>query len=311
MIENMETVVCEYGAGFHIKFIEEAIIYVFRAYTDPVLERSEYHEFYFKMVYYYDLLSLVLWAYTAKPKVFKEYSKFAIPVHAKDIKLKALNKYEDRKEELEDISPPTDSELATSGVINLLKSSINRTSNIWIPLEFREQFNKTLQESLAFFIGKKKRSKTITKVSAMLLPVGHFIGRFPRIYNPNMQEFVDDPTYSQSDIQYVENDIIVGYNEKSQTGTHIRFKLREPLTRIKKYKDSRKIMRGVVCKSKSKPELYALAKKLDIPIPEKHVNTDELCMFIKTKLIRLELTERIKKSKIKWFYNHYEQQPKN
>ncbi len=74
---------------------------------------------------------------------------------------------------------------------------------------------------------------------------------------------------------------------------------------IKKYKDTRLIEKGTVCKSKSKPYLKQIAKKLDVTIPDK-VNVDELCVLIRAKLIRFELKERIKKSKVKYFYFHYE-----
>lgn len=303
-IENMENVVCDYGTSFHVKFLDECVDYVFNAWTNPKSEKSELHEFYFKMLYYYDLLSLVMWAYTCKPRLAKDYTKYAIPVKAKDIKLKAMSKYEKRKEELADISPDDSSDLATSGVINLLKSSLNRTSNVWIPAEFREHFSKTLDDSLRLYAGKKKKNKNINKVSGMLLPIGHYISKFPRIYHPE-KGWVEDPTYTQSDQDFIENDLLIGYDERSKTGVHIRFKLRSPIHNIKKYKDTRLIEKGTVCKSKSKNYLRTIAKKLDIIVPDK-VNVDELCGLIRAKLIRYELKERIKKSKLKYFYFHYE-----
>lgn len=303
-IENMENVVCEYGTTFHIKFLDECIEYVFNTWTNPKSEKSDMHEFYFKMLYYYDLLSLVMWAYTCKPRLFKEYIPYALPVKAKDIKLKTLTKYEKRREEIIDISPDDNSDLATSGVINLLKTSLNRTSNVWIPAEFRDQFDKTIAESLSLYAGKKKKNKGVNKVSGMLLPVGHYIGKFPRVYHPE-KGWTEDPTYVQSEQEFIENDLIVGYDERSKTGVHIRFKLRAPMHNIKKYKDTRLIEKGTVCKSKSKSYLRNIAKILDITIPDK-VNVDELCMLIRAKLIRFELKERIKKSKIKYFYFHYE-----
>ena len=306
-IENMENVVCEYGTLFHIKFLEECIEYIFRAWTDPLVTKSDMHEFYFKMLYYYDLLSLVLWAYTAKPRIFHNYTAYAIPVKAKDIKLKTMSLYEKRKEELADISPDDTSDLATSGVINLLKSSLNRTSNAWIPQEFREQYDKTVSKSLELFINKKKKSKSITKVSGDLLPIGHFIGKFPKIYNPETS-WTEDPTYKQLDMTYIENDTIIGYDSRTAAGVHIRFKMRNPIHNIKKQKDSRLIERGVVCKSKSKSDLKRIAKSIDVTLPDSRISVEELCMLIRSKLIRLELKERIKKSKIKWFYFHYEDQ---
>lgn len=308
-IENMENVICEYGSTFHMKFLEECIEYVFNAWTSATIVKSEYHEFYFKMLYYYDLLSLVMWAYTSKPRIFKEYTKYAIPVKAKDIKLKALAKYEKRPDELIDISPEEGSDLATSGVINLLKSTYNRTSNAWIPQEFREQYNKTVQKSLDLFIGKKKKSKMITKTSADLLPIGHYISKFPRVYHPE-KGWDENPTYIQNENSYVENNLIVGFDERSSTGVHIRFKIRNPIHNIKKHRDSRLTEKGTVCKSKSKSYLRHIAEKLDIVVPDK-VNVEELCMLIRSKLIRFELKERIGKTKKKYFYFHYEQKPED
>lgn len=304
-IEHMENVICEYGLTFHIKFLEECIEYVFRAWTDPTIIMHEYHDFYFKMLYYYDLFSLVVWAYTTKPRVFQNYTKYAIPVRSSDIKLKVLNKYEKRKEEIEDISPEETSDMASSGIINMLKSSINRTSNVWLPQEFRENFDKTLADVSALFIGNKKKSKTINKTPGDKLPIGHFISKFPKLYHPE-RGWTEDPSYIQSEQTFIENDIIIGYDDKAVMGVHVKFKLRKPIHNITKYKDSRLIEKGTVCKSKSKEYLLDVCKKLDITVPSK-APVEELCMLIRSKLIRLELKERIKKTKIKWFYHFYEE----
>lgn len=307
LIENMENIVCEYGSMFHIKFLEECIEYVFNVWTNPNVEKSPDHDFYFKMLYYYDLLSLVMWAYTCKPKIFQNYTRYAIPVKAKDIKLKTLQKYENREEELEDVSPPDDSDLASSGVINLLKATYNKTSNYWIPKEFRTEYNKILNKTSDLFAGRKKKSKTFVKVNADLLPIGHYISEFPRIYHPE-KGWDENPIYLQNEEDYRENNFIVGFDERSATGVHIRFKIRNPIHNIKKHKDSRETEKGTVCKSKSKEYLIGVAKKLDVLVPDK-VNVEELCVLIRSKLIRLELKERIKKSKIKYFYFHYEKRP--
>jgi hypothetical protein len=305
----MENVVCEYGTTFHIKFIEECIEYVFNIWTSPTVEKSSMHEFYFKMLYYYDLLSLIIWAHTCKNRIFKEYTKYAIQVNAKDIKLKALSKYEKRKDELDDISPDDNSDLASSGVINLLKSTYNKTSNAWIPEEFRENYEKTINKSIDLFDGKKKKIKSITKVKADLLPIGHYISKFPKLYTPE-RGWDEDPTYTQNEQLYKENNLLVGFDDRSVTGVHIRFKIRNPIHNIKKSKDQRQIEKGTVCKSKSKEFLIEAAKKIDIILPEK-VNVEEVCSLIRSKLIRLELKERIKKSNIKYFYFHYEHRPES
>ena len=306
-IENMQNVVCEYGSNFHIKFIEECIEYVFNVWTNPNINKHEYHDFYFKMLYYYDLMSLVLWASTCKTKVAAEYTKYAIPVKVKDIKMKVVNKYENREAELVDISPQDNSDLATSGVLNLLKTTFNRTSNTWIPAEFREYYNETIQKSLALFEGKNKKIKSYVKAPANMLPIGHFISKFPRLYIPE-KSWDENPTYLQNEKEFKENNLVIGFDERSTTGVHIRFKIRNPIHNIKKHVDSRFTEKGTVCKSKSKGYLHAVAKKLDIMVPAK-VNGPELCALIKSKLIRMELIERTKGSNIKYFYFFYEQRP--
>jgi len=331
-IANMENVVCEYGSNFHIKFLEECIEYVFNVWTNPAVKYSDYHDFYFKMLYYYDLLSLVIWGHTVKPKFFKVYSKYMIPVKSKDIKIKVMEEYEENKEAAleekekrdkekgkkkvnnaqkkskyeEGLDPDDADELSTSGVINLLKTSLSRSSNVWIPEEFRIEYQKIVDESLKLFDGKKKKSMKQEKIKANLLPIGHYIYKFPKLYIPE-SGFQEEPTYIQADEDYIENDIIVGYDERSKTGVRIRFKLRAPKHKKKSHNDARLIEKGVVCSSKSKTELRELMEKLNIYHPDKS-NIIDMCSVIRSKLIRLELKERIKKSKIKYFYFHYEQQ---
>ena len=347
-IENMENAICEYGSTFHVKLLEECIEYIFNAWTSPTITKSDNHEFYFKMIYYYDLLQLVIWAYTCKPKIFNNYTKYAIPFKAKDIKLKALEKYEQsrdyekeererkniRKKEIrqkekkgenvekykvrksyknipiysdEDISPPDGSDLNSNGIINLLKTSINNSSNIWIPENFREMYNETLLEVNNLFDGKKKKNKYINKVLAKYLPIGHYIGNYPKLYIPETG-WNEEVTYSYSDLKFIENNILIGYDEKTKTGIHTRFKIRKPIQTIKKHKDMRLIEKGSVCKSKSKAELKKLAILLNAEVPKK-INVEELCSLIRTKLIRAELKERIAKSNLKYFYFHYEDRP--
>jgi len=306
-IENMQNVICDYGSSFHNKFLEECIEYVFNIWTDPQIEKSEYHNFYFKMLYYYDLLSLVMWVHTSKNKISKFYTNYAIPIKSSDIKLKALSKYENRKDVDDTDMLSSSDDVASSGVINLLKYTYNRTSNTWIPQEFRENFNRIINKSLDLFVGRKKKVKSLIKVSADLLPIGHYISKFPRIYHPE-KGWDENPTYLQNDQDFKENNYIIGFDERSDTGIHIRFKIRNPIHNIKKYKDSRETEKGTVCKSKSKEFLFDVIKKLNIDIPDK-INVDELCVLIRSKLIRMEIIERVRKSDIKYFYFHYESRP--
>ena len=123
-------------------------------------------------------------------------------------------------------------------------------------------------------------------------------------------EWINAPSYiNKMGRKWEENNIIIGYDEKSKTGIHIRFKVRSPIQDIKKYKDTRKIEKGTVCSSKSKVFLYQLANILKIELPSK-INVIQLCNTIRSKLIFNEIKERnIPNSNIKWFYMYYEKQP--
>ena len=85
--------------------------------------------------------------------------------------------------------------------------------------------------------------------------------------------------------------IVIGYDEKSKTGVHVRFKIRNPIQNVKQYKDTRKIEKGSVCNSKSKEYLFDVARQLKIDIPSK-LNVGTLCDIIRARLIRNEIEER-------------------
>ena len=76
----------------------------------------------------------------------------------------------------------------------------------------------------------------------------------------------------------------------------------------KQFKDSRLIEKGSVCSSKNKIYLKEIAKKLDIELKGK-LNVETLCANIRTKLLFLEIKERMAKTKKKWFYFIYENRP--
>ena len=298
-IENLELAVCDFGTDFHIAFLEECIEYIFNVWLDPKLKKSFMHAFYFKMINYYDLRQLVIWGHTLKSYMFKKYEKFLNPVNIK------MNK--DTKQKLEEINIK-EKDMSTSGMINLLKSSINKSDLNWVTSGLKKQFETNLSSSLKLFDGNyKKQAKSGTKVNANLVPTGHFLNYIPKFYHPSDGWF-ESPEYLNNTEHLVENDIIVGYDERSKTGVHIRFKVRNPIQNIKQYKDSRLIEKGSVCSSKSKIYLKEIAEKLGIK-PKGKINVTNLCNDIRTKLIYLELKERVAKSKKKFFYFIYERRP--
>lgn len=128
--------------------------------------------------------------------------------------------------------------------------------------------------------------------------------------------------------QFIENDIIVGYFDMGYDG-QMKFKLRKPVESIRKdaaikasknVGDMRLIERGIVCSTKGKKELVNIAEKLGISTSrvksaknkdsKGQIKIKVLCEKIKDKLIDLEINEREKDSKYKYFYLWYEEQPR-
>ena len=155
------------------------------------------------------------------------------------------------------------------------------------------------------------KPKKKVKVPANILPVGHFITEVPRFYDPAGKiPWIDVPGYvNRVAEQWKENNLIIGYDEKSKTGVHIRFKIRSPVQDIKKFEDIRRIEKGSICSSKSKTFLLQLANTLKIDLKPK-TNVVNLCNSIRAQLIYNEIRERSDpKSKIKFFYQYFEQMP--
>jgi hypothetical protein len=189
-----------------------------------------------------------------------------------------------------------------------LKSSINKSDLNWVTSGLKKQFETNLSNSLKLFDGNyKKHVNTEDKVDANLVPTGHFLKYIPKFYHP-IDGWFESPEYITNVENLIENNIIVGYDERSKTGVHIRFKVRNPIQNIKQYKDSRLIEKGSVCSSKSKIFLKEIAEKLGIK-PKGKINVTNLCNDIRTKLIYFELKERATKSKKKFFYFIYERRP--
>ena len=298
-IEKLEMAVCDFGTDFHITFLEECIHYIFNVWLDSKIKKSSMHAFYFKMLNYYDLRRLVVWGHTLKAYMFKKYDKLLNPISValKTDPVQKLDKVEIK-----------DNDMSTSGLINLLKSSINRSELNWVSSGLKKQFESNLHNSLNLFDGNyKKQTKPGAKVDANLVPVGHFLNYIPKFYHP-ADGWFESPEYLNNTENFVENNIIVGYDERSKTGIHIRFKVRNPIQNIKQFRDSRLIEKGSVCSSKSKIYLKEIANKLGIKQKGK-INVTNLCNDIRTKLIYFELKERVAKTNKKFFYFIYERRP--
>ena len=123
-----------------------------------------------------------------------------------------------------------------------------------------------------------------------------------------MDGWFESPEYLNGHDDFIENTILIGYDERSKTGIHNKFKIRKPIQNIKQFKDTRLIEKGTVCTSKDKLYLKKIAHTLGIVIKGR-INVSNLCNEIRTKLIYFELKERIAKTKIKYFYFIYENRP--
>jgi hypothetical protein len=288
-LSEMETSVCDFGTKFHIKFIEECIEYVFNVWTNPAAIRSPMHAFLFKMIQFYSIRGLVAWQYATKEFIAKMYTEFVTPVAEEII--------EGHRSQMKDVG----AQLSTSGIINLLKSSVNNSILAWCPSELEARFKYHLDQSLQLFAIKDRP----TKVPANMLPVGHFLNKVPTFYHPDKGWFAS-PEYMESSLKYRENDIIVGMDTRSKSSMNTRFKLRLPRHIAQQYKDKRKILKGSVCaSSKSKGHLIEIAKKIGIQ-PAAKLNVTELCSDIRSRLIYLDLKERLAGTNVKWFWFQYE-----
>jgi African swine fever virus helicase len=319
-----------YGLDFHSKLVEDAVRYVFNVLTNPRMSYSELHDFYFKMIYFYDKLDMILFAdHLEGTQMFNSYKTY---VTKSQLKVPDIN-YATGKKKIKYEIVKEDNQYNAFLMSSLSKSTgssaqfnIERINAFIDKSRSSVGFSKSEKDSKAS-IGddiKKARSgkkyKT-TKVFSNMLPVGHFLAQegiigtvIPRVYKPEEDswglatEFVEQ----KEDKKAIENDYLVGYYEKNPTGIDVKFKLRPPAHKIVKHSDSRMIERGSVCSTRKKEELHEIAKHLEIDI--KGVSIKELCDLIKFDLMHRELRSRRearkKKSpkRVRWFYLHFENQ---
>jgi hypothetical protein len=179
----------------------------------------------------------------------------------------------------------------------IIKQELRKTKCSWCSSFASKEYDKYID-----YIHNNKSSKVLD----ILLPVGHLIKSEPRFYHPS-DGWIYAPEYLSSSRTYIENNIIIGYNYKPEDSLVSIFKIRDPIKSISG--DLRKVEKGAVCTSKTRKYLTILASKLNIDTSKK--KNLKLCDEIKSKLLLLELYERVSGTNIKWFYQHYEKQPYN
>lgn len=301
-ISRLTLAICEYNQNFHIRFLEDAIEYAFKIWCMPSAANiSEYHDFNFRMLYFYNSLELVIYGENISNNVnlTEIYSNYVL----------AKNKPKQL---------PT-KELDQTAILAMLESSLEKRGNVSGCIDeprFDEQkIQDLVTESREHYeqnqSARKNKSNQLPKimqVDGAILPIGHILDEVPRMYSPDKGWFIV-PEYMQNvNIDsYKENDIVIGYYEKSKTGLEVKFKLRKPIQQIKVYKDTRLIERGSACTSSKKHELLDICKKLGVL--DQCSGVRDICNIIRVKLIENEISERRKGTNIKWFYHLIEKQP--
>ena len=286
-LEKLSSMIGKFGITFHQLMAEEIIKYIFDIWTNPsATQISEWHEFYYKILYFYNIIGLIVWASEVNQVILENYKPFILPIKSGELTQKSKN-------------IPGLSSSSSSG------SSINKI-NQGLSIKMLAHSLKATQKMFAERGSKDKRK--LIKAPASELPIGHFIVQTPRFYLPK-NGWYDVPDYNQHQGQeFKENNIVVGYYERTQEGLNIKFKIRPPIQNLKNIKDARAIEKGSVCASNNKDDLIKIAKSLKLTIPPK-VIVPILCEQIETELQRRELEERNKKSNIRYFYSFGDANP--
>jgi len=287
-ILGLEQSLSDFGLNFHIQFIEKIISYIFNIWTTSDQKKDENHAFYLRMLYLYDLQNLVIWAHLVDAELEKLYSKYVTPVSLKSPKGTDTTSTATTSKSVADTH---------SGSINRLIIALTKSRIEWMSEGMIKEYENNLHETNKLFDNIYKK-KSHPKVKANMLPVGHYIDTTARFYDPNTGWF----NHIFKVQKFKENDIIIGYDQRSDTSISTKFKIRSPMHKIKNPSDARLVGKGGLCASKSKVYLRDIAKKLDIEI-DKISHTEEFCANIRNRLIYLELKERKKNSNIKYFYS--------
>lgn len=319
-----------YGFEFHKKLAEDSIRYVFNILTNPSMPYSELHEFYFKMIYFYDKIDMIVFATeiegtkmeaTYKPYLTRGRIKIPSSVSYKGRKIEILE--EDNKYNHFLMSSIIKSS-ETSEPFNI--DRINAFINKERPAD--KQIKRTKPSRLAGEHDRPMRikpPKVINKVFSYMLPIGHFINTeygnasTPFLYIPDRDMWEASRVFvehqGKSAANSVENDLVIGYYERSPNKINLQFKTRTPIHLMTAHDDTRMKERGSTCTTRKKHELDVIIKQLGIKLLGTE-NVKDICNLIKLELLNRELRERRRwhksgvdgdKKRIRWFYFHFEQ----
>jgi hypothetical protein len=141
------------------------------------------------------------------------------------------------------------------------------------------------------------------------IPVGFVTSKFIMMYDTTTLKWYEiSRNLFNIKNRFEENDIVVGYIEKKKNG--LKFKVRPPLhtLSINDDDDSRSLLRGAVCETRTREEQIKLVDRLKLMDKKllKGFNSFEICQLILVNLLNLEQKSRSQKNglstSIRWFY---------
>jgi len=283
-IEDLIEIIYEFDSEFHLQLIEEIIGYFFNIYTNDNIIKNSDHDFYFKLLYFYNKFHIIIFANRLDKELSDLYSKYIIST-------KMMNYT---------ISDDENDNYNYSNLINSLEEENEQISQSNNKIYFNF-YNRALSESQNYLLKKNKQ----IKIFDYLLPIGHIFDKAFKFYHPSGNWF-QKLNYNKININYTDNKLLVGYLEKTTIGFDIIFKIRKPNIYDKKLKDMRQLESGLNCLFKDKGDLIDICKTLNIDLSKVKLRKNTLCDLIKIDLIKKELSERKKNSNIKYFYFYWE-----
>ena len=156
------------------------------------------------------------------------------------------------------------------------------------------------------------------------LPVGYLVSEGILININGNWSTVSKSTLGRQ-VDYEESNILIGYYESFNSNKN-KFKIRSPIQKIQNVAfesdsnnlDLRNFERGIVCETKNKNALLHYAQALGLKVfagPKSarsktgNIKIRNVCLAIRDELLRREIIERKKKSKVKYFYFWYDNLP--
>ena len=289
-INKLINIIYEYDYKFHLQLIEEIIEYFFNLYTNNDYKIHINHDFYLKLLYFYNKFNIIIFANKIDQDLQELYGKYILSTKLMNFTI-------------------SNNESDNYNYNNLLvQLSSESQSTSYNDNQFYFNFyNQAVTEVTDYLTKRKKTSQKYNlKIFDYLLPIGHVYDEKIKFYHP-MKYWFNKLDYNKLNIDFKENNIIIGYLEKTKLGFDIAFKLRKPISNnSNKKKDLRNIETGLNCLNKDKNDLIQLCKKLNINLDKIKLRKNTLCNLIKNELIYRELEERKKMSTIKYFYFYWE-----